>query len=201
MTGVQTCALPIWFGPYPFADAGGVVDDAAVGYALETQTRPFYPTDGPSLGTVVHETAHQWFGDSVSLTDWHDIWLNEGFATYAEWLWSGSHGGLTPAQHFTRLYATPASSGLWSPAPRTFTDAADLFGSPVYNRGALTLQALREKIGTRDFFTVLRTWARMHRHGNVRNAQFVKLAEKVSGRRLDRFFHVWLEVPRKPQGY
>ena len=87
------------FGAYPFASAGMIVDDADVGYALETQTRPFYP-GGLDTPTLVHETAHQWYGDSVTLTDWHDIWLAEGFATYAEWLWDGAHGGRTPAQHF-----------------------------------------------------------------------------------------------------
>ncbi|GAA4123434.1 M1 family metallopeptidase [Nocardioides fonticola] len=190
-----------WFGPYPFSAAGGIVDDANVGYALETQTRPFYPIGGADVSTVVHESAHQWFGDSVGLTDWHDIWLNEGFATYAEWLWDGAHGGKTPQQHFDDLYAEPAGSGLWSPAPRTFTDPADLFGEPVYNRGAMTLQALRVRIGSKDFFTLLRRWAAQHRDDTVRNAQFVALAEKVSGKELSAFFRTWLEIPKKPKGY
>lgn len=190
-----------WFGPYPFSAAGGVVDDATVGYALETQTRPFYPIGGADISTVVHETAHQWYGDSVGLTDWHDIWLNEGFATYAEWLWDGAHGGDTPQEHFDALYAEPADSGLWSPAPRTFTDPADLFGEPVYNRGAMTLQALRVRIGSKDFFTLLRRWAAQHRDGTVRNGQFVRLAEKVSGKELSGFFRTWLEIPKKPKGY
>lgn len=74
------------FGPYPFRSAGAIVDHAPqVGYALETQTRPVYDR-APDLSTLVHESAHQWFGDSVSITTWRDIWLNEGFATYAEWL-------------------------------------------------------------------------------------------------------------------
>lgn len=190
-----------WFGPYPFTTAGGVIDDADVGYALETQTRPFYPIGGADVSTVVHELAHQWYGDSVTPIDWHDIWLNEGFATYAEWLWDGTHGGSTPQEHFDDLYAEPSDSALWSPAPRTFTDQADLFGEPVYNRGAMTLQALRGRIGSRDFFTVLRRWAAQHRDGNVRTAQFVKLAEKVSGKELSAFFRTWLDTPGKPKGY
>ena len=188
------------FGRYPFSSAGMIVDDAKVGYALETQTRPFYPgsLDTP---TLVHEMAHQWYGDSVTLRDWHDIWLAEGFATYAEWLWGAAHGGSTPAQRFDDLYATPAGDNLWHPAPTEFTDPADLFGSPEYNRGAMTLQVLRERVGSKDFFAILRAWARMHRHGNVRTAQLVALAERISGDDLGTLFSDWLRLDGKPSGY
>lgn len=190
-----------WFGPYPFSAGGSLVDDASVGYALETQTRPFYPVGDADISTVVHESAHQWFGDSVTLRDWHDIWLAEGFATYAEWLWSASHGGKSTASRFDDLYQRPASDALWSPAPRRFTDPADLFGSPVYNRGAMTLQALRERIGDRDFFRFVRRWAADRRHGSATTAQLVSLAESTSGRELSGFFRTWLDTDGKPSGY
>lgn len=188
------------FGPYPFTSAGMIVDNAGVGYALETQTRPFYPysVDG---ATLVHETAHQWYGNSVTLRDWHDIWLAEGFATYAEWLWDEAHGGQSPAEHFDDLYATPDASGLWRPAPTEFTDPADLFGEPSYHRGAMTLQALRERIGSADFFAFVKRWAAIHRHGNAGTAQLVALAERVSGEQLDGLFADWLELEGKPAGY
>lgn len=189
------------FGPYPFDAAGLVVDDADVGYALETQTRPFYPSVGAADGALVHETAHQWFGDSVTLVDWHDIWLAEGFATYAEWLWDARHGGDTAQEHFDDLYATPASGALWRPAPTEFTDAADLFGSPVYNRGAMTLHALRKEVGGDDFFRIVRLWAQRNEDGSVRTAQLVRLAERVSGRELSPLFRTWLEKAGKPAGY
>ncbi|CAB4712235.1 MAG: M1 family peptidase [Actinobacteria bacterium] len=189
------------FGPYPFTSTGLVVDNAMVGYALETQSRPFYPPGGADDLTVVHEMAHQWYGDSVTLRDWHDIWLAEGFATYAEWMWDGAHGGDTPRQHFDDLYATPESGALWRPAPRKFTDSADLFGSPVYNRGAMTLQALRMRIGNADFATFLKAWARAHRHGSASTADLVRLAEKVSGQELSPLFRTWLDVAGKPKGY
>jgi aminopeptidase N len=188
------------FGPYPVSSAGMIVDDADVGYALETQDRPFYPF-GLGTGVLVHETAHQWYGDSVTLTDWHDIWLAEGFATYAEWLWSGAHGGDRPSAHFNALYARPASAALWRPAPVKFTDPADLFGAPGYLRGAMTLQALRERVGGHDFFRILRRWAADHQHGNVRTRQLEALAEKVSGKRLDGLFDDWLRLDGKPRGY
>jgi aminopeptidase N len=188
------------FGAYPYTSAGMIVDDADVGYALETQTRPFYP-GSVHTATLVHEMAHQWYGDSVTLTDWHDIWLAEGFATYAEWLWDGAHGGRTPAQHFDALYARPAGNGLWHPAPTGFTDSSDLFGSPGYNRGAMTLQVLRERVGAADFGRILKAWAAEHRHGNARTADFVALAERVSGRDLGALFHDWLQQAGRPAGY
>lgn len=188
------------FGAYPFTASGMIVDDADVGYALETQSRPFYPF-GTDTSTLVHEMAHQWYGDSVTLIDWHDIWLAEGFATYAEWLWESAHGGDTPAAKFDRLYGTPESGNLWHPAPTEFTDPADLFGSPGYDRGAMTLQVLREQVGTSTFFRILKAWAREHRHGNARTSQFVALAERVSGKDLDQLFADWLTLDGKPVGY
>ena len=96
------------FGPYPFAEAGGIADDVPeLEFALENQTRPIYPVwawdDPDDLGLLVHEYAHQWYGDSVSIKRWSDIWLNESFATYAEWLWSEHTGGPGPAQQVERL--------------------------------------------------------------------------------------------------
>ena len=122
------------FGAYPFDSSGMFIDNADVGYVLETQSRPFFPYSA-DIVTLVHEIAHQWYGNSVTLTDWHDIWLAEGFATYAEWMWGRAHGGSTPAWRFDRLYETPETGDLWHPAPTEFTDPADLFGTPAYTRG------------------------------------------------------------------
>jgi aminopeptidase N len=195
--------LSRYFGPYPFRAAGGIVDaDGEWGYALENEGRPIYTPqdfgtqeDGDSV--VVHELAHQWYGDSVALERWRGIWLNEGFASYAEWLWS-EHEGLATAQSiFDRLYATPATASLWKskvaePGP------PNLFIGAVYNRGAMTLHALRLTVGDRAFFTILRSWARLHRNGNVTTEEFIALAERISGRDLDGLFSAWLYTPSKP---
>ena len=99
------------FGPYPFKTAGGIVDDGGLAFALETQTRPVYARGhfrdpATAADVVTHELAHQWFGDSVRLARWQDIWLNEGFATYAEWLWSEHEGGADPQDFFDDLTRT-----------------------------------------------------------------------------------------------
>ncbi|WP_405673496.1 M1 family metallopeptidase [Streptomyces sp. NBC_01530] len=186
------------FGPYPFRAAGSIVDRAPnVGYALETQSRPVYDS-APDLSTLVHENAHQWFGDSVSLTSWKDIWLNEGFATYAEWLYSEQHGGDSAQKSFDALYARPASDGLWAFPPGDPGSGAHIFDTPVYARGAMTLHELRGSVGDRTFFRILRTWAAVHRAGHGTTAQFVHLAERESGKNLDPLFTTWLYSRGKP---
>ena len=146
--------------------------------------------------TIVHEFAHQWYGDSVTLSDWGDIWLHEGFAGYAEWLWTAAHGGPSTAEQFQKAYDDPQT--VWSPAPAKLTDPADLFGDQSYTRGAMTLEALRQKVGSDDFFVILRSWAEQHKYGNVSTAQFIRLSEHVSGQDLDALFHAWLYVPERP---
>lgn len=190
------------YGRYPFDGTGMIIqDDLDVDFALETQTRPFF--DGvPDDSTLVHELAHQWFGDSVTPRDWGDIWLNEGFATYAEDNWAAEHGGPTTWRAFQKTYdENDTSSKLWKPAPNALTDPADLFGDPVYVRGGLTLEALRHRIGDQQMTTLLRTWTKRYKGKTVRTSQFVALAEQVSDSDLNPFFRAWLKVPAKPAGY
>ena len=187
------------FGPYPFSSTGAVVDDAPVQFALETQTRPEYVPGMAGVSTVVaHELSHQWFGDSVAVTRWSDIWLNEGFATYAEWLWGEREDpSQTVRRRFDNFYAQQGSPDLWKVAPAA-PGRAKLFGRSVYNRGAMTLQALRDKVGDRRFFAILRAWAAEHRHGNATTSEFIALAQRVSGMDLHRLFQVWLYTPERP---
>jgi aminopeptidase N len=186
------------YGPYPFAAAGSVVDVADLQYALETQSRPIYAF-APDRTTVVHETAHQWFGDSVSLERWPNIWLNEGFATWTQWYFAERHGGRSAQQVFAELYRKPASkTGFWNPPSGHPGQAKNLFAVATYVRGAITLQALRGKIGTQKLIKILRTWATEHRYANGDIDEFIALAEKVSGEHLRRFFDRWLFQRGKP---
>ncbi|HWM38226.1 MAG TPA: M1 family aminopeptidase, partial [Streptomyces sp.] len=203
----RTAEITDWlegvFGPYPFNSVGGYVPDTGARFALETQTRAFYGNerfkDGTDVPVVVHELAHQWYGDSVSVRQWKDIWLNEGFATYASWLWSEEQGDGTAQELAEYAYASyPADDEFWTVEPGD-PGAENQFHSAVYDRGAMTLQALRNEIGDKDFFAALKGWPSEHTYGNARLKDFVKYAEKVSGEPLGELFETWLHTPSKPE--
>ena len=193
------------FGTYPFSTVGAIVDDQQdLFFALETQTRPIYPkifwSGGQAGGdaVVVHELAHQWFGDDVALGRWQDIWLNEGFASYAEWVWAEHEGRGTPREISQALHGgIPADNPLWSVVIGD-PGVDNLFDNAVYVRGAMTLQALRDEVGDDDFWTIIRTWAADRSGDNVTTPEFIALAERVAGRDLDDLFTTWLFTPGKP---
>jgi aminopeptidase N len=187
------------FGAYPFDSAGSLVDFApSLGYALESQSRPIYAYV-PDVTTIVHETAHQWFGDSVGLARWPQIWLNEGFATWAQWYYAERHGGRSAQAIFQRLDRVPASDvRFWNPPPARLDSAKDLFDPTTYVRGAMALQALRQKIGTSPMLHLLHRWTSEHRYGNATIGEFTALAEEVSGRNLTPLFRHWLYQRGKP---
>ncbi|MER5933829.1 M1 family metallopeptidase [Streptomyces sp. NPDC002054] len=192
------------FGPYPFSAAGAIVEEeGALGYALETQTRPVYP-GAPTADLVVHEMAHQWFGNSVSPKSWKDMWLNEGFATYAEWLWSEDHGGPTAEERFTAFdegdteVDPSADSEWWEFPPASPPGPEDISGTPVYYRGAMVLHRIRQEVGDKAFFDLLRGWAAEHRHGNASTADFTAYAEQKTGHDLDKVWKTWLYGEDRP---
>lgn len=195
------------FGPYPFEALGAIVERHDLGFALETQTRPVYDsrifTEFDSIfatSLVVHELAHMWYGDSVAVRDWRHIWLNEGPATYAEWLWSGSRGGDRPGETFDSLCSAPGGNDFWDvktgdPGRRNLFDP-----EAVYLRGAMTLHALRRAVGTETFFEIMSTWTDERGGRTGTSARFKRLAEELSGRQLDRLFRHWLLRAAKPPG-
>jgi aminopeptidase N len=194
--------LATQFGPYPFDAMGGIViDDDRVHFALENQTRPIYSNaffrgGGDATVVIAHELAHQWYGDSVSVNSWVDIWLNEGFATYAEWLWTAHQGGPTVEATFDDTYDN-TSAAVWQSPPGN-PSKRELFGYSVYYRGAMTLEALRIKVGDDAFFRIIQDWAKQRAFGNGDTQQFITLAEHDSGQQLDAFFHTWLFGTTKP---
>ncbi|MGW4804793.1 M1 family metallopeptidase [Kitasatospora sp. NPDC004272] len=201
-TGELVDWLSGYLGPYPFDSVGGLVPDVPSGGALETQTRPFYGAGvfarGANTSTVVHELAHQWFGDSVSLARWSDIWLNEGFAEYAQFLWSEHEDRGTAQELADYVYAAyPADDPFWSVAPGDPGDENQL-SDAVYLRGAVALQALRNAVGDGTFFRILKGWAAEHRYGNATVRDFLAYAQRLSGCDLGDLFTTWLFTPAKP---
>ncbi|MEV8378665.1 M1 family metallopeptidase [Kribbella sp. NPDC056861] len=186
------------FGPYPFGGYTVVVTDDALEIPLEAQGISVFGSnhvDGKrgSERLVAHELAHQWFGNSLTPSRWQDIWLNEGFACYAEWLWSEESGGLTASQHVskahTRLRGLDQDLLLSDPGPEL------MFDDRLYKRGAITLHVLRLQLGDESFFELLRTWTRSHRHGSVTTEDFIELAVQFTpdADAVRALFAVWLD--------
>ena len=187
------------FGPYPFDRYGLALADSQSGLAMETQGLSLFSVDdldgtlGPLQHLLLsHELAHQWFGNAVSPATWDDIWLNEGFATYAQMLWFDEIG-LSTIDREAELALSSLPAEGW-PLSRP----VDLFGSVSYNGGAVALHALRQVIGDDAFFDTLRAWTSDHRDGVASTDDFRRTAEEISDSDLDDFFAVWVDDPGGP---
>jgi aminopeptidase N len=195
--GDMIAVLERYFGPYPYSSIGAIVTTDGRPEAMEAAGRPTYPGVKAALKSegfqqlIAHEIAHQWFSDLVTMETWQDIWLNEGFATYGELLWVAESRNLPIGSLFARdspyfgyfegMNRPPGNPG-----------AADVFNVTVYNRGALTLEALRRTVGDATFYAILREWVDRYRGQNVTTADFIALSEEMSGQQLDAFFQIWL---------
>ncbi|MFJ9640249.1 M1 family metallopeptidase [Streptomyces sp. NPDC101178] len=199
-------------GRYPFESYGVLVADSRIGFALETQTlslfgksfftEPAYP-EWYVDSVMVHELAHQWFGNSVSPATWSDLWLNEGHATWYEALHAEENGGWTLERRMREAYKL--SDG-WRAdgGPPAHPDGPaegeklSLFRPVVYDGSALVLYALRQEIGTAAFDRLERAWVRIHRDGTATTADFTRLASGIAARDLTAFFESWLYGKKTP---
>lgn len=184
------------FGPYPFASAGAIVERAGdSAYALETQNRPVFPGP-PDTVLLVHELAHQWFGNSVTPRTWRDMWLNEGFATYAEWLWAADHDGVPVEESFREAFEDDAN---WAFPPAGPPAALDLFDPPVYGRGAMVVHRVRLAMDDDEaFFALVGGWTRKYRHANASTDDFTAYVEEETGQDLTGLWDAWLHGRSRP---
>jgi len=187
------------FGPYPPDAAGYVLAPLGVGWALETQGRPLM-TQPFHTADLVHEYVHQWAGNSVTVADWSDLWMPEGFATYAQWLWTEDHGGdkATAMAQWT-WFNQPYNSAYWWFAPGK-PKADQLWGKWTYYGGAIAWAALRAGVGDATFDQIVKTWLSRYQNSTCSTAQFVALAQEISGRDLSRWQTDWLNTAARP-GY
>ncbi|PTA66659.1 M1 family metallopeptidase [Deinococcus arcticus] len=192
-TGEILRVLGEWFGPYPFAVYGSAVVRPALP-ALETATLSTMPVTSSNVRVIVHEAAHQWFGNSVPLGDWSDTWLNEGFATYAELLWVQAQGEGEAA--VVQRWRDSVQSG--PTRPLVARTAAELFDRSAYLRGALALHALRAEVGDGPFRTFLQTYARERAGQPTRTADLLALARRVLGPDAEGVLRAWVESPGLP---
>lgn len=200
-TGQMLAFLAERFGPFPFDTYGVALVDARMGVALETQTLSVIDSgvasSSPQLFDefLIHELAHQWYGNSVSLQQWSDVWLTEGFATYAVWLWQEAAGGLDLAGRTTDLH------GFWSgadPHPIGSPQVAELFAGPTYEVGALTLHSLRLTMGDDGFFELLKAYADRFEGSTASSGEFMALASEIAEQDLAPFFDSWLGDSQLP---
>jgi aminopeptidase N len=179
------------FGPYPFDSAGGIFLGTSIGYALELQTRSVYSPD-PGIDVIVHENAHQWFGDAVTLRSWADICLNECFASYASWLWREATEGVDLDPYYeSQLERTDFGRRLYD------MGAGNEFRG-VYSKGPVAVHALRRYIGDDVFFAVLKSWTRTHHDGNASWPEFEEHVASMAGRDMRGFFDAWFRGDEKP---
>ncbi len=181
------------FGPYPFESYGVLVVPEQLGFALENQTLSLFGTDvigSPSAQPILaHELAHQWFGNDISPAAWDDIWLNEGFATWAEWWWTERTTGID----VTEVARTIPMEPLAGLTPDT------LFDINVYWRGGLTLEALRRTVGDDAFGEILREWSRRYGGGVASTEDFLDLVTEMAGRDATTIVSQWIFSPDMPE--
>ena len=192
-------------GPYPYEKLANI---EATGFSGGTEyaSAIFYGEKGVNAGRgpVVHEIAHQWWGNSVTEKDWDDVWLSEGFATYFALLFTEHDEGRDAfVEGLKRSRATIIQSELKTPDTpvihRNLSDMTKVLNSFVYQKGGWFLHMLRGEVGTEKFWQAIREYYRRYRDSNTSTAELRAVVEQVSGKHLDEFFAQWLTRPGVPK--
>ena len=197
--GAQPAMLTFYaglFGAYPFDSYTSVITEDELEIPLESQGLStfgsnFVDTDWESMRLIAHELSHQWFGNSVTLARWQDIWLHEGFACYCEWLWAEESGVSTvqtevDAHHALLVELPQDDLQLADPGPEL------MFDDRVYKRGALAVHALRLHLGDARFFELISGWLAEHRGGSVTTEMFLAQVRREADEEAAALLAPWL---------
>jgi aminopeptidase N len=160
--------------------------------------------DRDSDGIIAHELAHQWWGDMVTCRDWAHLWLNEGFASYAEALWEENRNG--PDAYDYNMYQkahTPGRNAITGGKDRPVVDRhypspGSMFDARSYPKGAWVLHMLRRRVGEDAFWKAIQTYGSEHRLQSAETSDFRRTVERTSGRNLEHFFYDWTERAGSP---
>jgi aminopeptidase N len=189
------------FGPYPFEQYTTVVSDDALEIPLEAMEMSLFginhmTSEWENQRLIAHELAHQWWGNAVTLKQWRDLWLHEGFACYSEWLWAEESGHSTAAIEAHRAWVglrhKPQDLHLTDPGPD------DMFDDRVYKRGALVLHALRTHVGDAEFFSILRAFQDRFRGRTADTQDFLDIVADISGSGARKCLTPWLTEKTVP---
>lgn len=183
------------FGAYPFESAGAIVIPEPYFPALETQTRAIYGEQATAYPVIAHELAHQWFGNAITLEDWRDIWIKEGFATYAEYLYEEVREDGDPE----RMLSDFVQYVQWDSTAPSDVSSDNLYHTGVYVRAGLMLHHLRLRLGDDLFFNLTREYVQQFQGDSASSEDFMSLAETMSGEDLDDFFDAWINQDALPE--
>jgi len=189
-TAQVIAVLSGFFGPYPMPAAGGIFTGSSTGFALETATRPVYTAGVDDLETVIHELAHQWYGDDVTIQRWSDICLNECFASYAPWLYQEKVNGENLDQSWKQQVKSNLNRAAFWRSPLVDMGAGNEF-TRVYDKGPIALHALRREIGDEAFFTIIKDWPATYGGKNASFDDFEKFVNDRTGKDYSDFMDAW----------
>lgn len=189
------------FGPYPFSREKYGIAEFTVDSFREHQTMPslgakLITGDNSRDFVLAHESAHQWFGNSISVKNWSHIWLNEGFASYAYALWREDVGGTLAYQDAMKGMIRDFPGSIFI---RNTTDVNQLFSNTTFRKGAWVLHMLRHVLGDDTFFKSLKAYVARFSYSNADTEDFRAVCEEVSGQKLNWFFAQWIYGEGEPK--